>query len=226
MVYINREVDSMDAITDFVERQIDAAAPTCLYDSKSRHRELCNCGDRWTCDTCRKSWKNRNVRSSIKKLETQAEGSSQWFGMLTLPSPRIADMQTNTGMLWDLWSKLGKRRSDNRYRGGAMSKKGVCLIRRGLAALHIVNKRGELFPHLHAVLVCEPNVDAKDIQDLWKKLGGGYADLNPVEKNLAAVVNYSIGGELPESVEDRKILSRWFSGKKLVRTIGGKKKEP
>lgn len=190
----------------------DADALSSLYVSAPAR---CNCGARWRCDQCRRSWIGRRYRSAYSwLLQSVDAGGVAWFAMLTIPT--AGEWQRETNELWRRWRALGQQRTRERRNH---SETGLVRIRRGIGALHLVNRAGAWQPHLHAVIAVDLQGDGTAIEDAWEALGDGFADVSPAA-SLEAVVRYSIAGELPACIADRETLERMMRGVRVVRRIG------
>ena len=184
-----------------------------LYVSQSLH--LCNCGDRWECETCRRSWIAKRSRSSERWLsDAMTADGVAWFALMNLQTK--GDWLAESAELFGRWAKLGKQRSQQRFRG---IPHGLGSIRRGIGALHLVGRAGRFQPHLHGVIVSDPSIDSRSIIDSWTRMGQGFADVQPAQ-SLGAVVRYAIAGPLPNATSDRKEIAALLHGVRIVRRIG------
>ncbi len=149
-------------------------------------RTHCNCGNRWTCDWCRNAWIARRKRSNLKWL-SDANGSDarSWFCTFTVAVSE--DIRADMEMLWGRWSELGRQRSLSRSRTVL---KGLGLISRGFAAMHLLNRYEGWQPHLHAIIIADRTLEPDVVIEFWQERGG-YADVEEV-RSLGAVVHYSI----------------------------------
>ena len=190
-----------------------AATQSSLYVSQSLH--LCNCGDRFECETCRQSWIAKRSRTSERWLSNAiAVDGVAWFAMLTIPT--LGEWVTESSELFRRWTKLGKQRSQQRFRG---IPRGLGSIRRGIGVLHLVGRAGRFQPHLHGVIVSDPSIDSRSIIDAWQRFGQGFVDVQ-LARSLGAVVRYAIAGPLPHELADRKEVGAMLHGVKIVRRIG------
>ena len=191
----------------------DAAALSSLYVSQSLHR--CNCGDRWECRACRHAWVSKRSRTSEQWLRGSiGTDGLVWFAMFTLKT--TGDWQAESAELFGRWAKLGKQRSQQRFRG---IPHGLGSIRRGIGALHLIGRAGRFQPHLHGVIVSDPSIDSRSIIDAWQRLEQGFVDIQPA-RLLGAVVRYAIDGPLPNDPRDRKEISGMLHGVRMVRRLG------
>lgn len=176
---------------------------------------LCNCGKRMQCIQCHRAWVGRRYRTNIKWLEIALEsGGIAWFGLFTLPN--IDGWVIASAELWSRWRKLGRARSLSKQRRRPDT---LAQIRRGIAAMHFVNKSGAFQPHLHAVFVSDPEFDPLFVINLWKEFGSGYADLERAN-SLGATLRYSINGPMPSSKEGKLEMDKILKGKHLIKRIG------
>lgn len=185
-----------------------------LY-GRSVTTSLCQCGRRWECMECRSYWVKRRKESSGKWL-TDAMGNDglAWFVTLTIPT--AGEWVSESAELFDRWSKLGKQRSQQRFRG---TQHGLGSIRRGLGALHLVNRRGHYQPHLHGLLVSDSTCISEAVANAWNRMGPGYVEIELARKK-AAVEGYSIAGPLPSEASERKAIASMLKGIRVIRRIG------
>jgi len=193
---------------------LQSSIPSSQYRLIVTTSQRCNCERRWECDECREYWIRRRQRSNERWL-ADAIGSDgeTWFGMFTIKTN--GDWQAEVNELFSRWSRLGKLRSQLRYRA---NQNGLGAIRRGIGVIHLVGSNGHYQPHLHAVLVSDPSLDIRPITNAWQSVGG-YADMQSA-RSLGAVVRYSIAGPLPDAVEDRKEVATLLRGVRIVRRLG------
>ena len=185
-----------------------------LY-GRSVTTSLCKCGRRWECMECRRYWVDRLKRSNGPWLrDAMGNDGLAWFVTLTIPTKR--EWFSELPQLFDRWSKLGKQRSQQRFRG---TQNGLGSIRRGIAALHLVNKAGLYQPHLHGVVVSNPTMDTQSLIDAWNRMGPGFVEIELARKK-AAVEGYSIAGPLPSDESERKAIASLLKGIKVIRRIG------
>lgn len=187
--------------------------PSSLYVTHSLPR--CNCGDRWQCDQCRRAWIGRRYRASKKWLRERINLDGEiWFALLTIPTGK--EWLGETAELFERWSKLGKARSQQRFR---KQRGQLGAIRRGIAVLHLLRRDGNYHPHLHAVIVSNANMDFQSVIDAWQAMGQGFADLQKAD-SLEATIRYSIADDVPNDPLERQSLASLLKGVRMVRRIG------
>lgn len=199
---------------------IPAGASLCDSAAQSSHTVVssarCQCGRRWQCAECRRYWVSRRARTSSAWLQQSVDdGGVAWSALLTIPT--AGEWPGETSELWRRWRAMGQQRTRELRRKNG--KTGLVGIRCGIAALHVVNRVRQWQPHLHAVIVQDPQSDVKAIIDAWQVLGLGFADVTRA-KSLGACVRYAIAGGLPTSEKDRAALALMLAGQRVVRRIG------
>jgi|GEM_PF-3358521 len=189
--------------------------PTRQYGTSVTTPQRCQCSLRWECEECREYWVRRRQRTCYRWLEDALREDGQaWFAHLTIPAK--GDWTAETNELFLRWSKLGKARSQQRFRA---KQDGLACIRRGIGCLHLVNESKAWQPHLHAVLVTDRTTEDQSLVNNWQAMGVGYAEVE-LARSLGAVVRYSIAGPLPSDCEKRRMLSEALKGVRMIRRIG------
>ena len=94
------------------------------------------------------------------------------------------------------------------------------MIRGGIASVHLMRSKTTVFgPHVHAVIITEPGFHTQTLIEAWKKLGKGYADVEPI-RSLGRSVRYTIAGKTPETPDGKREVSSFLHGVRLVRHMG------
>ena len=137
-----------------------------------------------------------------------------WFAVLRIPTGK--EWLAESSELFERWGKLGKARSQQRFR---KQKGQLGAIRRGIAVLHLSLQDGNHHPHLHAVIVADADMDSHTVIDAWKAMGQGTCELQ-VANSLEATIRYSIADVLPNDPLERQSLARLLKGVRMVRRIG------
>lgn len=167
----------------------------------SRHDQICQCGNRWQCDECRRYWAGKRYRNLVPWLMRDV-CEPVYFGTFTLREQH--HWLEAVGILWDRWEAIRRARE----RLG---------INRAVASLHLVNRLGDWMPHLHAVLSGNvASLDAGRIDETWK---AGFVFLE-VANEPKACLRYAIAGGLPASPVDRDLAARWLARKHTIRRFG------
>ena len=189
---------------------------TCNTVVSSVHEDLrCKCGKRMECYKCRGYWVQRRLRASAEWLTSKLpRGSTHFIFTFTNVSSHRLD---ETDRLWAMWRKLGQARS-NAVKGRANN--GLSEVVKGVAALHLVNELAQWFPHLHGVVAVTAKFDPSNMVNAWKRLGGGRADVQPVDGTFDGWLSYAIDADLPFGAADRQKVVKAMHGKHLVRRIG------
>ena len=177
---------------------------------------LCNCGNRWRCQKCRETRVGKLKRSILPWIKQGVGVDGQALELL-MTCEDSNHFENALGLLWPAWSGLGKKRRRAK-RCGTNPLSG---IRRGVACLHVANKRGALNAHLHCVLACDPNIEFDCIDDFCRNKGLGYRALEPV-RSLERCLHYSLNALPPTNPNDVDFVETFLSRKHLVRRIGSK----
>lgn len=194
---------------------IDQISPCLPRQSSARNkRDRCTCGaGRIECKDCREDWVD-NAAFRVRSVFGRCSGKMLW-GRLSIPTAPDA-WSESIGALWRYWKRIGQVRTNDRR---SKSPSGLEKIEVGMAAMHWLNKRKEWSPHLHVVMAVKRGFKQQSLIHFWESMTGGSAELER-PRTLAAVVRYSIKGQLPAIPADRMELAKLIAGQRQVRYIG------